>query len=123
MQVVRITLTAVDGLGNTVDFPLTVRVNPGQPVLKGSIPDIAVAQDETLQFQMEPGKFEMNSPAGSFILRSELVIRQVRVLLIAEYNVACRAQDERCCLMMSFLTYFPPPPFAPLILLLYRTYI
>ena len=104
MQVVRITLTAVDGLGNTVDFPLTVRVNPGQPVLKGSIPDIAVAQDETLQFQMEPGKFEMNSPAGSFILRSELVIRQVRVLLIAEYNVACRAQDERCCLMMSFLT-------------------
>ncbi len=111
----RITLTAVDGLGNTIDFPLTVRVNPGRPVLKGSIPDIALAQDETLQFQMEPGKFEMNSPAGSFILRSELVIRQVRGLLI-QYNAEFRAQDECCCFMLVFPDLLAPPPPFPFIM-------
>ena len=76
---VQLTLVAVDGLGNTVDFSLTVRVNPGEPVVKHRIPDMSVAQGETVEFQMELDTFEMYSPAGSFTLTAEVIVRQVRV--------------------------------------------
>ena len=74
---VQLTLVAVDGLGNTADFPLTVRVNPGDPVVKHRIPDMSVAQGETVEFQMELDTFEMYSPAGSFTLTAKTVVRQV----------------------------------------------
>lgn len=77
-------LTAVDGLGNNVSFPLRVRVIPGQPSVKNQIPDMRLAKGEVEVYEMPADIFEIYSPEGSFEFTAKLVERLVGLPLMRQ---------------------------------------
>lgn len=76
-QTANITLSAVDALGNVMDFEMLVRVNPGPPELSRPISDQRLVLGRLQRFTLPADTFQVNSPVDSLALRASLVQRQV----------------------------------------------